>query len=363
MKASIIIPTFNNDSSLRRTLESLCQQTATPSDFEILVCDNGSIDNTKKETLCVKGQYPQVNIKYFYEPEPGSLSARHRGYKESRTDNILIFTDDDVLYKNNWLETIIDFFDKNPDAHMLGGPSFPVFETNPPKWLEYLYTRNEQFDMCGNLSLLNIKTKLPIEIDPNWIWSLNLAIRKDIFKKCRGLHLCVMPKEYQHFQGDGETGLTLKFKEKGYKAFYHPDVCIEHVIQKSRLTFNFFDNRYFYQGVCNSFTDIRKEYGRYGKSEKSCDISQINIPGRRTLSKIKRKLQNITSQQQISNEPSYEEQLLKTRFNEQLKAGYNFHQWAVKNNSELLKWVLKEDYFDYTLPDITPKYKANKSCY
>jgi hypothetical protein len=35
-----------------------------------------------------------------------------------------------------------------------------------------------------------------------------------------------------------------------------------------------------------------------------------------------------------------------------LLAGYKFHQEAVKQNPELLKWVLKDNYWDYKLPKI-----------
>ena len=364
MKASVIIPTLNNCLLLEKTLMSLCgQQDISPDDFEILVCDNRSTDKTKSIVKQAGIIYPNINIRYFYEPVPGSLSARHRGFKESVTDNILIFTDDDVLFSEKWLSTIINTFEKNSDIHMLGGPSRPVFEVEPPHWLEYFSYKNEEMEHCGNLSLLNIFTDVPIEVNPNLIWSLNMAIRKDIFIKCGGLHHCVISKEYQHFQGDGETGLTMKLKELGYAAYFHPEVSVRHTIPKSRFTFNFFDNRYFYQGVCNSFTDIRREYGLYENNKKTCNFPQMNFPGRRTLGKIKRKLFK-KSEYQINTEiNSYEEQLLKKRFNEQLKAGYNFHQWAVKNNTELLKWVLKENYFDYKLPDITGNFKADKSCY
>lgn len=362
MKASIIIPTFNRDTYLERTISALTKQDFSSDDYEILVCDNGSTDRTKEIVFEMQKQFPDINLKYFYEPVPGSLSARHRGYEEAKSDNILIFTDDDVLPVKSWLSTIVETFERNPGIHMLGGPSIPLYEATPPKWLEYFFYRQNNIEYCGDLSLLQVDTKSMIEIDPNMVWSLNMSIRKKTFEACKGLHLCVMPKEYQHFQGDGETGLTMKMKEKGYKTFYHPEVSVEHIIPKERLTFNYFDNRYFYQGICNSYTDIRRGYGLYKplptKGEELPPKRNFYRDLREIMGEIKRmiippkpksKLPQVTPNEPPSN---YEELLLKERFRQSYYAGYNFHQWAVNNNKKLLAWVLKEDYFDYKLPEI-----------
>ena len=362
IKVSIIIPTFNRDTYLDKTLSSLVLQDCLAENYEILVCDNGSTDRTKEIVLEKQKQFPHINLRYFFEPVPGSLAARHKGYKESKTDNILIFTDDDLQYSQKWLSTIISTFNDNPDVHLLGGPSRPIYEVEPPEWLKYFFYDYDKMKYCGDLSLLEIKTDKMIEVDPNFIWSLNMSIRKKTFTECGGLHLCVMPKEYQHFQGDGETGLTMKMKEKGYKAFYHPEVSVEHIIPASRLTFNFFDNRYYYQGICNSYTDIRREYGLYTplENQRQEDRPKRDFykSTRKILGEIKRfiilpkpkpKLPHVTPNEPTSN---YEELLLKERFRQSYYAGYNFHQWAVNNNKKLLSWVLKEDYFDYKLPEI-----------
>jgi glycosyltransferase involved in cell wall biosynthesis len=344
IKASIILPTFNRCFYLEKTLTALINQEAPANEYEILVCDNASTDKTKEIVLEKQKQNPHINLRYLYEPIPGSLSARHCGYRKSNTDNILIFIDDDVLPVNNWLSAIIYTFNTNRDVHMLGGPSIPIYEAPRPQWIEYFSTKKDITECCPDLSLLQIQTDNIFEVDPVMIMSLNMSIRKKTFKECGGLHLCVMPKEYQHFQGDGETGLSIKLKDKGYKAFYNPNIEVKHIIPKERLTFNYFDNRYFYQGVCNSYTDIRTKYRLYKSTLNNLSLYR---KARHFAGNVKRGI----FQEKILEE-KYQEMLLRQRFHQCYLAGYNFHQWAVKNNNKLLSWVLKENYFDYKLPDI-----------
>ncbi len=95
MKFSIIIPTINRSSSLKITVNSLLSLDFPPEDYEILIVDNCSTDNTRQvaETAIESNLLRQ--IKYCYEPIPGLLSGRHRGAFESKGD-ILVYVDDDI---------------------------------------------------------------------------------------------------------------------------------------------------------------------------------------------------------------------------------------------------------------------------
>lgn len=66
----------------------------------------------------------------------------------------------------------------------------------------------------------------------------------------------------QHFQGDGETGLTQKANANGYKAIYQPKALVFHQVLKQRMTYEYFDHRYFHQGICDSYSEIRRNNGQ-----------------------------------------------------------------------------------------------------
>jgi len=65
---SVIIPTFNRSLLLKRALDSVCKQTF--SEFEIIVVDDGSTDETAE---IIQTQYP--NISYVYQSNQGVSSA------------------------------------------------------------------------------------------------------------------------------------------------------------------------------------------------------------------------------------------------------------------------------------------------
>ena len=142
-------------------------------------------------------------------------SGRPRG--EGR---ILAYLDDDVVLAPTWHGAIREAF-SDPSVALVGGPSFPHFEVDPPSWLAAFWVVTEKGRRCGELSLIDHGSAI-VEADPLYVWGLNFAIRKSAFEDCGGFHPDCIPKALQRYQGDGETGLSLKIKSKGLRTLYHP---------------------------------------------------------------------------------------------------------------------------------------------
>ncbi len=94
---SIVIPTYNRYGMLARTLNSLKEQTF--SDFEVVVADDGSTDNTAD---IVKLKFPFM-VRYFYQKNAGRSAARNLGIKNAYGE-IIIFIDDHVVLENDFIE-------------------------------------------------------------------------------------------------------------------------------------------------------------------------------------------------------------------------------------------------------------------
>jgi glycosyltransferase involved in cell wall biosynthesis len=336
LSKSIIIPTYNRDNYLKECLLSLVEQNYSKDEYEILVIDNGSTDRTKQITEDIIQQNPDHHIRYIYEPEPGLLSGRHRGALEAQGE-ICTFIDDDIEADPNCLKAIHDSF-IDTTVQLVGGRNLPKYETEPPQWLNWFWADHPYGKTCGELSLLDFGEEVR-EIDANYIWGLNFSIRRQALFDLGGFHPDCIPKHLQHFQGDGETGLTMKANQLGYKAIYQPKALVWHQIPTSRMTYQYFENRYFYQGVCNSYSDIRKLGHLPKKNYFQLLKNFIKFP----LRKIKRLVFSPDKQNQ-------ERQLLQNRLNQSLIAGINFHQNAIRKNPKLLDWILKVDYWDYKLP-------------
>lgn len=119
IQISVVIPTHNRAKLLTGCLQSLINQTLSKNNFEIIIADDYSQD----ETPTIIKQYQAVfpNIKYYRKIIPsGSYINRNIGFRHAR-GKIIAFLDDDCQPDKNWLKNILAAFQKNPSAQGIEG--------------------------------------------------------------------------------------------------------------------------------------------------------------------------------------------------------------------------------------------------
>ena len=99
---SIIIPVYNGEKFISKCLNSILLQTYR--NFEIIVIDDGSIDNTVN--ILKKYQENYKNVKFFYQQNNGVSAARNLGIKKSK-GKFLMFVDSDDYVKKDFCEKMI----------------------------------------------------------------------------------------------------------------------------------------------------------------------------------------------------------------------------------------------------------------
>lgn len=95
---SVIIPTYNRASLLRKCLESFERQEIPKEKFEVIVVDDGSSD----ETQSILNQHYPFALRPIFAEHGGAAKARNRGIGEAQGD-IIVFTDDDCFPEPNFL--------------------------------------------------------------------------------------------------------------------------------------------------------------------------------------------------------------------------------------------------------------------
>ena len=101
MKFSVVIPAYNREKELPRCIESVLKQTH--NDFELIIVDNGSTDNTKQVIQNYMNQ--DSRIKYFWQENSGSpAGSRNTGILNALEDWIAFLDSDDYWYKEKLLE-------------------------------------------------------------------------------------------------------------------------------------------------------------------------------------------------------------------------------------------------------------------
>ena len=109
MKLSVIIPAYNAGDTLGDQLQALADQDW-DGEWEVLVADNGSTDNTKQIVESYKDTLPGLRVVDATDKR-GAGHARNVGAKES-TGDVLLFCDADDVVANGWLTAMAEAMKK-----------------------------------------------------------------------------------------------------------------------------------------------------------------------------------------------------------------------------------------------------------
>jgi len=117
-KVSVVIPTYNCAHFLGEAIQSVLDQTF--QDFEIIVVDDGSTDNTPE----IASAFP---VRYFRQENQGVSAANNRGIELSCGEYVLTLDSDDVLMENA-LEKGVDVLDRHPEVGFSYGQAYVMDE-------------------------------------------------------------------------------------------------------------------------------------------------------------------------------------------------------------------------------------------
>lgn len=106
-KVSVVIPAYNSIAYLPETVASVLQQTFT--DFEILIVDDGSTD----QTVAWANQIPDSRVCVITQPNQGVSVARNTGILCAQGDYVA-FLDADDVWEPNKLEQQVRYLETNP---------------------------------------------------------------------------------------------------------------------------------------------------------------------------------------------------------------------------------------------------------
>jgi len=163
---SIVIPTYNRANLIGKTLDSILLQRFT--DFEVIVVDDGSRDNTQD---VVKG-YSDSRIRYYKKENGERGAARNYGRKLANGNYINFFDSDDLMYPNH-LQVARAMTDqwRNPELFYLGydfknGDGVVTEQVNTLNDQSYRQAMFDNFLSCNGVFLRkDIADAYPFEED------------------------------------------------------------------------------------------------------------------------------------------------------------------------------------------------------
>jgi len=228
-----MICTWNNCSRLNKTLKNVEKINVTGGiDWEVVVVDNKSTDNTKDVVQSFEGDLP---IKYSYEPEQGLAKAHNAGMEVVRGD-LILFTDDDVKPDPNWLMSYWEAYQERPEEYYFGGPIISEYEGEPP---DDDLMRVAIPSVIGlDLGTTPHEVSSPKFIGPNWACPRKHLERAGKFDEQLGLN----PASEGVGVGE-ETDMMSRLGALGIRGWYVPGAKIEHFVPESKCTLRHVSSR------------------------------------------------------------------------------------------------------------------------
>lgn len=229
---SIIVCTYNRDKYIYDALESIANNDFPHNEYEIVLVNNNSTDSTEEKSKQFATKFPDVNFRYCTESKQGLSYARNKGITESKGD-FIVFLDDDVVVKPDYLKNLKTNLDNTPDLMAFGGKIMPRFEAgHPPKWLNrWMYSLISATN-CPDKAQKYGKRKYPI--------GANMGFKRQCLEKS-GYFNTELGRTGNILLGGEEKDIFMRLRAKGITPYYLPNVEIEHIIPESRTTIEYIE--------------------------------------------------------------------------------------------------------------------------
>ncbi len=142
-KISVVMSTFNRGSILSESIEAILNQTF--EDFEFIIVDDASSDNTKE----IIEKYKDKRIRYIKQRRNLGCTFNYHYAQELAKGKYIAHIDDDDISKENRLECQYKYMEENKDV-VLSGTYIETFgETARPSWV--MYDDSETIDLLMNI--------------------------------------------------------------------------------------------------------------------------------------------------------------------------------------------------------------------
>lgn len=253
MDFSVIICTYNRAGNLPSCLAKLAeQQEVAGIEWEVLVVDNNSSDDTRATVEKLAAQLP-ITVRYAFEGEQGLNYARNHGVRESR-GRYFCFVDDDILVSPRWLVSLYRTLEDN-DADAAGSCIHLDEKIVLPKWI--------QPEMYGFLGYQDFGPT-PFQMDgvSRYPFGGNMSFNRRVVDKIGYFNPKLGRKGAGQKRGElfkgAETDYFHRLAAAGARIHYTPDAVVYHQILPFQMQKRYFRILHFNAGYQKAYNDERE---------------------------------------------------------------------------------------------------------
>jgi glycosyltransferase involved in cell wall biosynthesis len=246
MDVSVLICTFNRESALATTLDSLGAMDVPPDiHWEVVVVDNNSCDGTREVIEARMGAFP-APLRRIFEPQQGKGFALNTGMAAC-SGHIIAFTDDDVRVPPYWLEAAVRPLLERSDIAYTGGPVHPSWEATPPRWLA-----GNPGLLWGPIALLHYghdafifeeRRRVPLGV--------NMAVRRSLIDAVGGFHHA-LDRRGSSLMGQAQVEFFARTRAVAARGLYVPRMELHHHVPASRMTLEYYRRWWYWKGIARA---------------------------------------------------------------------------------------------------------------
>lgn len=191
---SVILPTHNRSELLQRCLFSLESQSFPAEEYEVVIVDDGSTDETKGTIEAFQAR-SEMRLTYLTRAHRGPASARNEGAQRASYP-IFAFIDDDCVADGNWLRKLRDGF----EAKGTGAVEGRVLAIGPVDPLR----------------------RVVVNMEGGQYLTANIAYRRDTFQEIGGFD------ETFPYPAGEDYDLAWRCIQAGYEVDFSPEALVWH---------------------------------------------------------------------------------------------------------------------------------------
>jgi glycosyltransferase involved in cell wall biosynthesis len=220
MLISVIICTYNRAALLAMVLETVCRQTLAQSEYEVIVVDNNSSDDTP--AVCEKFAEHCCNLRSVVEYQQGLSHARNRGWQEAQGDYVA-YIDDDCTAPEGWLAVAGEIIQHTaPDV--FGGPYFAFYQTPKPAWFRDSYGSWQPAEQATSIA-------------PQQLHGGNFFLRRALLAQLGGFKPTLgMYGNIIAYGEESELLLRLQAIRPATTFYYAPRLFVYHLVRSDKMS-------------------------------------------------------------------------------------------------------------------------------
>lgn len=255
IRLSLVIATYNRAAELVAALESVVRQTAPADEWECVVVNNNSQDDTAARFAAFAARFPELNLRLVDETRQGLSHARNRGIAETAGEYIAVI-DDDERINPGFIAAYIDFFDRHPAVAAAGGRIIPEYPAGRPAWM----SRYTEAPIANPIDLGDRARPFPRGRIPG---GGNMALRRSAVGR-HGAFDPALGRSGASLVGGEESDLFERLARAGEQCWYVPGAVMWHIIPPRKLTGEYFRSLSRNIGVSQRMR--ARMNGRYGRA-------------------------------------------------------------------------------------------------